>query len=104
VGSPGTAGLFAIDQRYEANIEECEPAEWVVTHIQTGFAVRRGYYTQATTRDEAIAVSQAFYKQAKAFGFKLDTTVPTDITDAHNGMSTEDKRKFWGAIYEAATP
>lgn len=95
---PETDGTLAIDQRAEADLENGEPAWWMVTHVPTGFAVRKSFYTDASTREEAIAVAQAFYREAKARNFPLTGADPQGIATAHNAMTKDERQAFWTAI------
>jgi hypothetical protein len=98
---PGTDGLFAIDQRFEADVENGEPAYWAITHVPTGFAVRKSWYTDACDRAEAIAVATAFYRESKARNFPLTSTDPQEVVAAHNSMEHDEKQRFWEAISRA---
>jgi hypothetical protein len=95
-----TDGLLAIDQRYEADLESIPPtpAVWAITHIQSGFRVKAGDYTEAGTMLKAIGIAQRFYREAKARGWDLNTADPSVVTAKYKTMSTEEARAFWYAV------
>lgn len=95
---PDTDGLLAIDERYAADLEFGEPAWWTITHIPTGFRVTKGGYTDANTREAAIAIAQRFFREYKARGWTLDTNDPAEVIKPHNSMNIDEKNAFWRAV------
>lgn len=95
---PDTDGLFAIDERYAADLEFDEPAWWTITHVPTGFRVTRYGFTDAHTREAAAEIAQRFYRECKARGWKLDSSDPASLVEPHNAMSPDEKNAFWRAV------
>jgi hypothetical protein len=97
-----TDGLLFIDERCKADGDE--EADWVITHIPTGFAARRYPYTDAATATHAAAIAQCFFRECKARGISLDVTDPTAITGMIKDLKLEDRENFWVAIGSVRDP
>lgn len=93
-------GLFAIDQRQEADIDAIPPlpAEWAITHLPSGFRVAAGNYTSAGTQLAAAGIAQRFYHEAKSRNWNLLTTDPKEVTEKHQAMTKDEKKAFWHAV------
>lgn len=92
---PETDGLFAVDERWPACIEECEPATWKVTHLPTGFSVTYGWLTDADTKERAADIAKAFYREYKERGFPLDITDPAAFVVPYKALSPDERKTFW---------
>lgn len=95
---PDTDELLAVDLRVPADIEYLEPAQWYITHIPTGFRVNYGPYTDADTRERAVELAQAFYREMKALGVELSSPDASTITKPVTSLSSETKRDFWNKV------
>lgn len=95
---PDTEGVFAVDMRYEADIESLEPADWKITHLPTGMSVSVPPYTEADCRDEAFAIAQRFYNELKAGGCDVHSTESAEITRIVKALPKEDVAPFWARV------
>lgn len=100
-----TEGLFAIDQRVEADLLSAPPtpAVWAITHIPSGFRVSYGPYTEAGTQYDAFAIALRFYREAKARGWDMAATEPAKFTAKYKTMSKEEVKAFWLAVADWKT-
>jgi hypothetical protein len=101
---PDTEGLMAIDERSPADPDdpECPEADWVVTHIPTMYAVRKSPFTDASTREKAIAIAQCFYRECKNRGWPIASEDPSELAMAHNALPVAARQLFWEQLYAAA--
>jgi len=74
------------------------PSDWFITHLPTGCSVRKGHYTTADTRERAVEIAQAFYREMKALGCDLASTDQKAIEKAVSALSGEGKRDFWDKV------
>lgn len=95
---PETDSLFAVDQRYEADIETMQPASWWITHLPTGRRVSAGLYTAATTRSNAFEIAQRFYREAIALGCDLKSKNIDEVTGGFKSLSQEQRTAVWERI------
>lgn len=95
---PDTNGLFAVDQRYEADLSDIppSPAEWVINHLPTGWAC--GPRVLTCSRDFAIARAQRLYRELVAIGADLQSKVPEYITGKVNALPKEERVAFWNRV------
>ncbi|MGH8462399.1 MAG: hypothetical protein ACRESS_12390 [Stenotrophobium sp.] len=100
-----TDGLFAVDERFPAVLpEQCDEgdgceAQWAIIHVPTMCRIDDYELCHGlTTQVQAIAAAQAFYREAKARGWTLDSEDTSEITRPHNAMSDGDKIEFWNAV------
>lgn len=95
---PETSDFLAVDQRTEADLESMSPASWVITHLPSGHRVGNGLYTEATSRHDAIALAQRFYKAAQEIGVNLASSDPAEVVAPFQKLSVEQKRALWEQI------
>lgn len=90
---PDTERLFAVDERH--------PEWWVITHVPTTWAVTKYGFTDAHTRERAIAKAQYFYREGVARGWPLTTIEPQELTAAVNAVPKEERDSFWEGLRDA---
>lgn len=109
---PDTDDLLAVDERHppqpslynpagELLEEGCE-ACWVITHLPTGYEVHRPEMETATL-ERAVAIAQAFYREAVARGWPLRSKESAVIVASHNAMPRAERDAFWKVVLEAKT-
>jgi hypothetical protein len=95
---PDTDDLLAIDLRAPADLEYMSPSDWRITHLPTGYGVRASPYTDADTRERAVEVAQAFYRELKALGVDLAMNDIKAICAPVTALSNAGKRDFWNKV------
>lgn len=95
---PETDDLLAIDERTPVSADGLIAAEWVITHLPTGNSIVRAPYTNASTRERAAEIAQAFFRECKARGWPLTSRSSADIVAAHNTLPPDKKKVFWRSV------
>jgi hypothetical protein len=97
---PDTEGLFGIDMRLEADLEDIPPshARWFVTHVPTGMRVHYGDYTILHYRDDAAALAKRFYNEYMQRNWDLRTHVPEAVIAPYKKLTPDEQRGFWEKV------
>lgn len=95
---PDTNEMLAVDLRVPADLEYMEPSDWRVTHLPTGYGVRYGPYTEASSRERAVEIAQAFYREMNALGVDLTSADPATVTAPVAKLNNEGKMRFWERV------
>lgn len=100
---PDTEELLAIDERYPADPDdaECPEAEWWITHIPTMHAVHKSGFTEAETREAAIAIAQCFYQECKRRHWPIASEDPSALVLVHNALPAKERLDFWNRLQAA---
>ena len=95
---PDTQDVFAVDLRYEGDIEYMYENGWCITHLPTGLALRAGAYTEAHRRADACDIAKRFYDEMIARGANVHSSTPADFTSVVNNLPKNERTAFWEKI------
>jgi hypothetical protein len=95
---PDTGDMLGVDLREPADLVYMEPSDWRITHLPTGYGIRAGSYTDADTRERAVEIAQAFYREMNALGVDLTSPDPATVIGPVAALSNEGKRAFWERV------
>lgn len=95
---PGTDGLVGVDLRNEGSCQFMTENEWRITHLPSGFAMRRPPYTDASCLDDACDVALRLFGEMKELGCDMRATDPAQVTAALKGLTPDQLREMWKRV------
>lgn len=97
---PGTDGLLAVDERYQASSSEFddEPAAWAVTHIPTMRRMQRTGSTNAENEQEAFALAARLYAACRRIGMDLSARDFETVMAPYRALDLAAQEAFWTEI------